>query len=476
MLPAKEITKKLAAFLVKTKYEDLPHEALNISKKVILDGIGVAIAGVSEESSRIVIDLIKELKIHGNAILLGKPLRTSPLFAALANGTMMHALDYDDESWPMMAHPTAVILPALLALGEEKGASGKEILLAYTLALEVGVKLARAMLPAHWDNGWHPTATFGTIAAAVGAGKLLKLNLDQMRSAIGIAASEAGGIQGNVGTMTKHLHAGKASSDGMLAALLAQRGFTANPNIIEDNSGFCRVFAGDGKYNLESITDKLGDPFESASSRMSIKLFPSCFNTHAGIEAALDLVNSHRIFAEDVKEVRCIMHPLRADFVNRPHVHSPSEGRFSIQYCLATAILEKGVNLEHFESSRFPMKRSVQEIIKKIIVEGNQISKVKGGDEIEKLFSIVKVKLQDGREYTREVSGPKFLDSKVTILEDFLLIQKYRECSAKVFGEETIAKSIEIVSKMEKIDNIRSLTSLFSIENKQTKKIRRRKP
>lgn len=458
----KEITKEIASFVVNTDFENIPTEAITVAKKAILDGIGVAIAGSKEECSGIIADFIEEIEAKETASILGKSLKTSPFSAALANGTMMHALDYDDQNWAGVIHPTAAIFPSVLAVAEEKGIGGKDVLTAYILGLEGAVKLGRGVLPAHLEKGWHPTATLGTIGAAIAAGKVLNLTLDEMRNAIAIAVSEAGGIRGNYGSMTKPFHAGKSASNGVTAALLADRGFTGNKNIIEESLwGFCEVLGEKDKYNLSVIIENLGDPFEILSSGIALKKYPSCFSTHTSIDGVLHLVKKYKIASTNVEKVKCTIHPRRLRSVNRPNVTAPLEAKFSIQYCVAVAVLDEAVTLDHFESKRFPFDVSVREMMNKVEVKGDPQIGADAKEEVKRAGSRVIITLREGREYSYEVKKPLFADPTTSVAGDVFLTNKYRRCCGKVLTGERVTKSIELIDRLERVEDIRDLMVLL---------------
>ena len=222
--------------------------------------------------------------------VIGSGFKTSAPLAALANGTMAHALDFDDVNWHMSGHPTVPLLPAILALGQGVHASGQEVLLAYALGFEVETKVGLGMNPRHYDLGWHATSTLGTLGAAVACAKLLRLDVMKTRMALGIAASMAAGLRQNFGTMTKPLHPGQAAMNGVTAAQLARLGWTADANILEAPYGFCQLYAGAGRYRLDDVVKQLGQPFEILASGVAIKQYPCCAFTHRALDGMLTLV------------------------------------------------------------------------------------------------------------------------------------------------------------------------------------------
>src|SRR5437870_640061 len=220
------VTGKIAQFVVDTKYEKIPPKAIETAKTAILDCLGVALAGSKEEDAKICAQIARQEGAREEATVIGQKLKTSALHAALANGTAAHALDFD-HSFTLMGQPTAPIIPAVFSLGDSLGASGRQIIEAYAAGFEVTGKLAYSLRDTPHD-GWHAPSTLGSFGAAAACAKLLRLNSSQIEMALGITASMASGIVGNFGTMTKPLHVGLGARNGVLAARLAQSGFTAN--------------------------------------------------------------------------------------------------------------------------------------------------------------------------------------------------------------------------------------------------------
>lgn len=454
------VTKALSEFVVNTNFYDLPQAAVVIAKKAILDGISVGIAASSEQPSQIVVRFA-EKNGKGSSSIFRNSCKVPSFLAALANGTMMHALDFDDENWESIIHPTAVILPGLLAIGEERESTGKDVLTAYILGFEAAVKLGKVVQPYHREIGWHATCTLGTIGSAIACGKLLNLNVIQMQYAIGIAASQACGIIGNFGTMTKPFHAGKAASNGVIASKLAQEGLTANENIITANLGFCEVFGKDRQFNLDSF-NYLGNPFEIIDSGIYIKKYPSCFSTHTSIEGALKLINEHDIKSSDIDKITCIMHPRNLRTVNRPDISNPFEARFSAQYCISVAILDGTVSMEHFDSNRFPLDNRVREIINRVEVKGDPTIGADAKKEIGRASSKIIIRLKDGREFSKEIIKLNLIDYNTSIEGDSLLIKKYIECSKGKMDQNKVDQLLNRIIHLEDIGNIKNIIDLIT--------------
>ena len=226
-----EILKKLAEFVVKTNFDDLPSDAVNVTKRALIDTLGVAFAGSREPAAKIITGFVKSFQSQPVSGVIGGSIRVSSPDAALANGTMAHALDYDDAS-NSGGHQSATLFPTILGLGEELGCSGKDVISAYVLGAEVWSRISSNMPGLHF-KGWHPTSVFGPLGTAVAAAKLLRLDVKETMMALGLAGSQAAGIGQNFGTMTKPFHVGNAARSGIVSAMLARDGFTATQEILE---------------------------------------------------------------------------------------------------------------------------------------------------------------------------------------------------------------------------------------------------
>src|SRR5215510_3372797 len=245
-------TSHLAEFVTKSRWEDCPAEAVEAARRAILDCLGVMLAGSVEPAARIVTDVARAEGGSPLATVVGTSLRTGAVWAALANGTAAHALDFDDTNFAMLGHPSAPVLAAALAAGELALADGRAVTHAFLLGFEVETTLAEVINPAHYEHGWHATCTLGTIGAAAAAARLLGLDGAQTRHALAVAASQSSGLKENFGTMTKPFHAGHAARSGVLAALLAREGWTASEHALDGPQGFFNVL-GAGARRIEAL-------------------------------------------------------------------------------------------------------------------------------------------------------------------------------------------------------------------------------
>jgi len=267
-----EQTKKLAEFVHDTNFHDIPQDVIEKSKYSILDWLGSALGGIHDDASKVIIEYAKEFGGNGKATVIGTNLKTDVEHAALANGVISHALDFDDYHSKTVIHATAASLPAILAIAEARKLCGADILTAFVVAIDISIRLGLGLTSAHYERGWHSTSTAGRFGATAGASKLLNLDTDAIIHAFGICGTQASGVRQVFGTMSKPLNAGKSSMDGVLSAVLAEKGFTSSKDIIEGRLGFFEVFT-DGP-DKDAVLQGLGSKFYI--SDLSFKPYPTC--------------------------------------------------------------------------------------------------------------------------------------------------------------------------------------------------------
>jgi 2-methylcitrate dehydratase PrpD len=337
---------EFAASATLAKFPDLARAR---AVDAITDVIGCIRAGSPEPACRKLLRVLPNTATPGeaaSALLIGTSRWASPVDAALYNGTAAHALDYDDITHPAYSHPSAVLVPALLSVAPLGRPSGAEFIAAYIVGIEVFGKLGRTLNTAHYIRGWHATATLGTLAAALAAGRLLNLDAARLALAMNIAASSASGVRANFGSMVKPLHAGLAARNGVLAALLAREEFSAAPGALDQPYGYFALFEGaDG--HKPGFMSTPGEPLEITTDHgLALKPHPSCGATHTGIEAALILRD--RIKIEAIQSIRAGITELGL----KPLIHhpptTPLEAKFSLPFCLAAALSEGRVDLRTF--------------------------------------------------------------------------------------------------------------------------------
>ncbi|MGE3784459.1 MAG: MmgE/PrpD family protein, partial [Alphaproteobacteria bacterium] len=398
------IIEGMAERIGRISYTDLPPEAVHWAKAAILDTVGVTLAGAAEPCTQIVARVLGTGAVNshgGECLIFGTDRRAAPLDAALINGTAAHALDFDDVSNSMGGHPSAPIVPALFALGEILDCTGRDAIAAYVAGFETETRIGRGVNLHHYEKGWHPTATLGVFGAAAACCHLMGLDRAKTAQALAIASSLAAGVKANFGTMTKPLHVGHTARNGLFAAMLAREGFTANDAALEHKQGFLRVFNGPGNFDEEAILADWGRPYDLVSPGLGIKQHPCCGSTHPAIDALLALRADHEIVPDKVARIDSWTHPRRLAHTDRPDPQSGLDAKFSVQYCLARALIEGRIVLEHFEGEAFrdPAARA---LMRRIHAAPFPETATGGG---EPLGAEIRITLEDGRTITKRIGS-----------------------------------------------------------------------
>src|SRR5437870_9215214 len=284
-----DLTRTLAGQASAVTYDALPEPVRALARQCLLDYYGVALAGAGDELVRILLDEMAEEGGAGQAGVIGHATRLPVLAAALVNGAVGHALDYDDVNLAMPGHPSVAILPGLLALAEQRRSSGREVIAAFVAGYETACRIGSALRPGHYDRGFHATGTVGCLGAAAACARLLGLDAEQTARAIGIAGTQAAGLKSQFGTMCKPFHAGKATQNGLLAARLAARGFSSRPDLIECEQGFALTHGPD--FNPEAALAAPPNGFYIFANLF--KYHAACYLTHGPIESARQVRERH---------------------------------------------------------------------------------------------------------------------------------------------------------------------------------------
>lgn len=391
------ITNRLAAWAVGTTWEKCQPNVIETAKLHILDTVGVAIAGGATDQARIVTDVV-----GGGASVAGTwggvvATRVDGASAALINGVAAHALDFDDQGYSVSGHPSAVVLPAVVGLAQELGRSGRELIVAYLVGVEVASKIGRWLNPVHFQRGWHSTATIGSLGSAAGCAKLADLSAEQTTYALGLAAVSAGGLRANNLTMAKAYQAGQAAKAGVVSVKLASSGLDASPDILGAANGFATTYNGDSITN-EELVEGLAAPWEIEEPGLMIKQYPACSGIATALDALIALLSEEALTAADVSEIVCDMTPLGYHSMPVGMPRFPYEGKFSVPFCLAAATLYGEVTLDTFSSAMLE-DESVRELSQRVRVTHKSTSEwaPKGGEE----GSTVTVRTRSGRTIAR---------------------------------------------------------------------------
>jgi len=446
------ITARLARFIVNTSFESLPPDVLTAAKRAWLDTIGVTLAGRDEDGSKIALAYAEQSGGKPEATVLGSSLKTSAALAALVNGAWGHALDFDDMSKGLNGHPSVALLPAVLAAAERDDKSGSEALLAFVIGFEVSAKLGLALGPSGYARGWHATSVVGSVAAAAAVSKLMGLDEEQTRNALGIATSMASGSRQNFGSMTKPLHAGIAARAGLEAATLAGLGFTADQDAIEAPLGFGPLFSPAGDWQPE-LVDGLGDPWDLIDPGLSVKQYPCCYNTHLALDAAFNASARRRLLEAEIEaiEVRVAEGSTPALIHHRPT--TGLAGKFSMEYCVTAALLDGEVKLASFEDEAVA-RPEAQALLRRVNISYYPPA---GGAAAD---ARVSVRLQDGS----NLDGSALFEhgSDTDPLSRDELVAKYRDCAAVALAPAAVEESLRLIESLESLDSVEVLTAVLA--------------
>lgn len=451
-----EIIQELSSFIVKTEFKTLTDKSIELSKINILDFIGVALAGTKTEVGKIIYEFVNEnIGLNISGVYAGH-IKTSPSMAAFANGIFAHALDYDDINWTMMGHPSVSILPAVFAVGEKEKLVGEKIIEAYIIGYEIAAKLGLLINPEHYELGWHTTGTLGAFGAMAAVSKILRLNEEQIKIAFGIVASLTSGIRRNFGTMTKPLHAGNAARNGVMAAFLAQKGFSADKNVLDGKMGFYDLFASNKNVNVNSFNTDLGNPFEIVHPGTVIKPYPCCGGGHAAVDAILDLIKIYNLSEEKINKVECGVHYRLPQTMIYQKPKTGLEGKFSLEYCLAVAIIDKKVGLEQFSDQKVNDNK-IQEILNKIKVYVHPELTTK--ESLKNRFAEVTVYTNDGEVFKKRVYKP--LGNPDNPLPNDKIKQKFIDCTKSILHEDDINQVTQLIYNLEQLKNIDEIMNII---------------
>lgn len=450
-------TRDLAEFVTEASFDQLPEDVVRTGKLCCLDWLAVTLAGSRHPLVDILVDLCRWLGGNGHATLVGRPERFSVLQAALVNGSASHALDYDDVHFDMLGHPTIPLLPVALALGEQKTTSGREFLLAFALGFETECRVGLAVNPDHYKLGWHATATLGTLGAAVTAARLLSLPVASIVHALGIAGTQASGVRQVFGTMTKPFHAGKAAMNGMLAALLAQRGFTCSTQILEGPLGFSTVLS--TRQETDKITDGLGQHW--ALPRVLLKRYASCAETHPAIDAILALREQHAVDPGSGVSLQLDLHPFCMEVANIQKPASGLEAKFCIPHCAALALIEGEVGERQFTDA---MARRVD------LARLREKIQINTDPHMGPHQARVKLRTAHGAVFQAEADTMSI--GQDMAMKEKTAIQKFQELAPPILGSSRAQRLQEGVLRLEELDDVGGVISLCSSPKKGITKLR----
>ncbi len=439
-----DLTRKLAEQARALRLEDIPDDIRAWARQCVLDYIACTLAGAKDELTEILLAEMQEAGGKGTATIMGHGVKLPPAAAAVVNGAAAHALDYDDVNLAMPGHPTVAILPALLALAEERGATGAEVLTAFVAGYELQCRVGRIMSPGHYDVlGFHATATVGSFGAAAACAHLMGLDADQFATALGIAGTQAAGLKSMFGTMCKPLHAGKASYHGLMAAKLAARGFTSRTDVLECSQGFAKTHS--PHFNPEKA---LETPPQGWYIRNNLfKYHAACYMVHASIDAARKLREEHKITPDRISRIRMQIEEASDRICNIQAPATGLEAKFSLK--LATAMGLSGVDTGRL-STYSPEVATDPALV--AVRDRVEIDFRKG---ISNTFAAIELTLTDGS--TVSADHDSGIPAADTAEQGRRLEEKFVSLVEPVLGGNTAGALIAEVARLEALPDVRGI-------------------
>ncbi|KQC10642.1 MAG: hypothetical protein APR62_11775 [Smithella sp. SDB] len=434
-------TAKLASFIVNTNEQNIPEWAYEHAKVAFMDWLAVTIAGKDDPLVKILIDYTEMMGGKKQATIIGYNMKKDVSSATLINGSASHTLDYDDTLVSFLGHPSVTIFPSLLALSEWRGKSGKDFLTAYIIGLQVGGTIGACASLDHYMGGWHATSTLGHLASAAACSRLLGLSEKQTTYALGIGGTQSSGLKRVFGTMCKPFHAGRSSQAGLLAALLAEKGFTSAEDILEGPQGFFEALK--GKVN-DDIVNMLGMGWDIQN--LNQKYHASCHATHSPLEASLSITKRENIKLDEIKSITIHASTLSLQAAGKTEPATGLEGKFSIPYCVANALLREETGMQAFTDEKVN-DPAVRAIMKKVNIINDP--------KIQALESEVELETNDGKNFKafsdilQQIPPLEIKKERVT--------SKFLDLCEPVWGKK---KSLALKKKVETMDKLGNMKNM----------------
>lgn len=448
--PPPEVTRILAKWVIETKSEDVPDVARTEATRTILNWVGVALGGSREPAVASAIAALEPYSHGGKAHLFGRSERFDPLRAALINGISSHVFDYDDTHLQTLIHPAGSVAAALFALAEDHPLSGAEFIHAFIVGTEVECRLGSAIYPSHYDMGWHITGTCGVFGAVAACGKVLGLDEERMCSALGLAATQASGLKIMFGTMAKSFHVGHAAEDGLLAALLASKGFTASDRAIEGKEGY--VYAASTHHDYAPITQNLGKPY--LISQNTYKPFPCGIVLHAPLDGMIQLHDEKHPNPAEVDSITIRGNPLVLQLTGKKTPATGLEGKFSIYHAAAISLITGQAGVKEF-SDEAVARRDVIELRDRVHVETD--SSVRADE------SYVTVRMDNGSVYSKHVEYA--LGSLQKPMSDKQLENKFQKLAEGVLPQLQIVTLLQQLWALQDLKDAATISIVGGLRN-----------
>ncbi|WP_159590974.1 MmgE/PrpD family protein [Hydrogenophaga sp. BPS33] len=447
------LTREISEFVVRKSDLDFSSREIDATKTLILDVIGACVSAAKEPVTQFTTDYVKESGGAEECSVFGQGFKTSLGHAALLNGLTAHARELESIGQYTGSNPFTVI-PVALAVAEKFGRSGKEVIEAVILALEVQVRLGMAG-PGLFDRGLGSIGNYGAFGSTAAAGRLMGLNADQMQNAFGIAISQASGQQQHTGYMTHLLESAFGCRNGVTSASLAKRGVTANPNMIEGKQGFFEVYSSFGRgFDLNGVAEKLGKPY--CVTDIFIKKYGACFMNHRSMDALMQLMRQHDIHFDDVERVRAEIPPFIADLLRFEDPKDGSEAKFSLHQALGSMLVDRDLPLPYLYpfSDKGAVDPKYQKARQKIEVIEN---KAMTGGRSMPYTQPVTVVMKSGQEYTAAVDAKQLKGSGHNPLSREELSQRHKTMTEEILSPSQIQRTIDLVDRLDQLESISEL-------------------
>lgn len=445
------LSKQLAEYMIATDYEKLPKEVVEFTKLCILDYFGSAVAGKTTRPIQMIEEYAREMGGFPQATLVAGG-KTSVAQAAFVNGASSHRVELDDIHKASIMHAATVVIPPALAIAEWKGLSGKDLITAIVIGYEVSYRIGEAVTPSHYYY-WHNTATCGTFGAAAAVAKLLNLDVKQMINTLGSAGTQAAGLWEFIedGAMSKQLHPGKAAMNGLLSALLAEKGFTAAQSILEGHRGFFTAMS--QSYDSTLVTKNLGNEFKIMEN--GFKIHASCRHTHHAMDMMLELKQERAIPYDQIEKIIVKTYQDALNITDNDNPQTVYAAKFSLQFCTALAIVKGDGGFDMF-NDEIVKDSQIRSLMEKIELQRdpfiNQAYPEKWGVQVEVL-------LTNGERIVKKTDYPKGdPENPVTAAE---LYHKFMKLTKDLPNEQQ-EKIAEIVMELEKLANVDELMKQFN--------------
>ncbi len=441
----KDATKRLAQYVLKAKFEDLPTNVVKETKRALVNYMGVTVGSCKHEAVEIAIQSLSAVSASKQATILGRKERFDALNAAFINGVGSHVFDFDDTHLVTNVHPSGPIASALLAYSEIKPVSGKDFLNAFYLGVEIMIRFANSTAPNHADIGWHVSGSVGSIGAAAAVGKLMGLSEQQMLWALGLGASQLVGFRDSFGSMNKSFNPGRAASNGLFAALLAQKNFTSSNGVIEGRVGWAQTVT--TKIDYQELLGDLGSRFEIAKD--TYKPFACGIVIHPAIDAAIQLRNQYQLKAEQIQSIKIKGNPMMLELCGKKTPQTGLEGKFSVFHSVATAIINGQAGEKQYSDAAVRDAKTITLRDKVDVTSDSKIPK-KSADMV--------ITLNDGRVLNKFIEDA--IGSVANPMTDQQLEAKFTDLTEGLLSSAKNKSLIEACWNVDKLPNVAKLAKL----------------